>query len=281
MSRAPGLFGLRPTPLGHKWALQFGSYVDLTALPPIPRGAFGHMDKVSGDWGMLMNDQLGCCVVSGSEHCVMLWTAESGSGQAVFDDNCTVANYELLGHYNPDNPDSDQGCDMLYAAEVWMRKGIKDATGKEHKIGLALQLDCGPGYLNMEQFWYASYLFDGVGLGIGVTAAMQQAFADGQPWDASQFDPNNILGGHFVPAMAREGTGLGGVQAFDADVVTWGEKQPITVDGLQAITNTVLVYASPEKLANGKDLEGLSWSDMRADIRKLNRVGALQGIQRL
>lgn len=277
-TRTPGLFGLRPTPLGHRWQLQMSAYVDLKAMPPIPSGAFGHTAMVSKPWGMYKNDELGCCVVSGKQHCLRLWIAEgTGSDTITFSDDTTVKNYELLGHYNPNNPDSDQGCDMLYAAEVWMRHGIWDDAGNLHKIGIALQLECGDGYLNMDQFWYASYLFDGVGLGIGVTPEMQQAFATGTPWDASQYNPYNVVGGHFVPATAREDQD--GVLYPEA--ISWGEPQLFTVSGLQVITNTVLVYASPEKLANGKDLEGLSWSDMRADIRQLNRVGALRGIHRL
>lgn len=282
LRRSPGLFGLRPSPLGHKWALSFGSYVDLTALPPIPTGSFGHTNVVTRPWGMYKNDVLGCCVVSGKQHCLRLWLAEgTGSDTVTFSDDTTVKNYELLGHYNPNDPSSDQGCDMLYAAEVWMRHGIWSDGGKLHKIGIALELESGPGYLNMAQFWYANFLFDGVGLGIGVTPTMQQDFADEVAWDAASYNPADVVGGHFIPAVARESTNLHGQKVLDAEAITWAGTQLITPDGLQAITNTVLVYASQEKLHNGKDMEGLSWSDMRADIRKLNRVGELQGIQRL
>jgi hypothetical protein len=278
MSREVGLFGLRPAPLGHKWALQMSSYMDLSALDPIPAGSFGHTKLVTKPWLIYKNDTLGCCVVSGKQHILRLWLAEgTGSDTITFSDDTTVKNYELLGHYNPENPDSDQGCDMLYAAEKWMRHGIYDDTGKLHKIGIALELESGPGYLNMAQFWYANYFFDGVGLGIGVTPQMQQAFQDEQPWDASTYSPYDVVGGHFVPAVAREDDDGN----YNAEAITWAEPQAITPDGLQAMTNTVLVYASQEKLSNGKDLEGLSWSDMRSDAKKLNRFGALQGIHRL
>jgi hypothetical protein len=276
--RTPGLFGLRPTPLGHKWQLQMDAYVDIKALPPIPAGAFGHTSQVSKPWEMYLNDQLGDCVVAGKQHCLRLWLAEgTGSDTITFDDACTVKNYGLLGHYDPADPSSDQGCDMLYAAEVWMRHGIWDAAGKLHKIGAALQLQCGPGYLNMDQFWTALYLFDGMGLGIGVTPAMQDAFANGQPWDASQYNPYDVVGGHFVPAMCR----MDDNGNLVPEVISWAAGQEVTVPGLKAITNTVLVYLSPEKLNNGKDEEGLGYSDLRADLRMLHRVGSLRGIHRL
>lgn len=285
MSRAVGLFGLRPTPLGHKWQMPLASYMDIKVLPPIPAGAFGHTNKVQGEWGMLCNDSLGCCVVSGAEHETMLWTAEGTAGtrlsQAVFGDDCTVQNYELLGNYTPGDPDTDNGCDMLHAAELRIRKGIVDANGNTHKLGVALELECGPGYLNMDQFWYANYYFDGVGLGISVTPSMQQDFADGVPWDAADYNPAQVVGGHYVPGVAREEVTLHGTTSLETDVVSWGAIQQITVPGLQVITNTVLVYGTQEKLRAGKDLEGLSWSDIRSDIHKLNHIGALRGIHRL
>lgn len=112
--RIPGKFGLRPVPYGHKWELQMDAYADLKALPPLPIGAFGHTSKVTKPWEMYLNDELGDCVVAGKQHCLRLWLAEgTGSDTITFDDACTIRNYELLGHYNPANPDSDQGCDML------------------------------------------------------------------------------------------------------------------------------------------------------------------------
>jgi hypothetical protein len=269
-ARTVGKYGLRLPAPGHKWGFKFSDYVDLTALPPIPAGAFGHMDVVTKPWGIYKNDTLGCCVVSGGEHLVRLWCAEgTGADTVVFDDVATVKNYHAWGNYDPGNPDTDQGCDMIHAADLWIRDGLVDANGNIHKIGIALELDCGTNYLNMDQYWYANYLFDGVGLGILVTSDWQQDFAVGATWDAADFNPNDVVGGHFVPAMARESVNLHGQTVFESDVISWAEKQPITVPGLQVCTTTVMCYATQEKLRNGVDLNGLSWSDMRSDIQKI------------
>lgn len=269
--RTVGKYGLLLPPPGRRAKLKFGDYVDTTSLPPIPKGAFGHMDTVKVPWGMLKNDELGCCVVSGAEHEHMLWHAEIGSPIPVFDDASTVANYELLGGYQPGNPDTDGGCDMVAAAHKRITKGIVDANGERHFLGIALELDCGPGYLNMTQLWYAAWLFDGLGLGILVTPEWEDDFANRKPWDAADYNPDHIAGGHYVPLMAREVETLHGPSStvYDADVVTWGEKQAITTPGLKICTTTVLAYASQEKLRNGKDVDGLSWSDMRADIKRI------------
>ena len=255
MTRTVGKFGLRPTPHGRLLEYKFADFVDATKLPPIPDGDFGHLSLVTKPLDIYLNDQLGDCVVAGSQHETRLWVAEgTGSDSVVFDDASTVKNYELLGNYRPGDPDTDQGCDMVRAAQLRIRDGIVDATGKTHKVGIALQLQPG----NWEQLQYALYLFDGVGIGILVTQEMQQAFADGKPWDVDQFNPNNAEGGHYVPGCARKNG--------NAVVATWGEPQELTRDLYTTPQfNTVTIcYASAEKLRNGVDMEGIAWSQMRS-----------------
>lgn len=263
MTRTVGKFGLRPVPHGMKWSYKFGDFVDLTQLGPIPPGDYGHTKVVTKPWGMYLNDRLGDCVVAAKQHKYRLWDAEgTGSDTVVFDDACTESNYELLGNYDPSNPDSDQGCDMLTAAHLELTHGIIDATGRIHKPGIALQLQAG----NWEQLLYATYYFDGVELGILVTPAMQQAFAEGKPWDRPQFHLSDVEGGHCVEVNARKG-GL-------PELITWGEPQLLTKALYTAPEfNTItMCYASQEKLRHGVDMEGLTWSDMRSAIQKIPHI---------
>jgi hypothetical protein len=268
MTRTVGKYGLRLPEPGRKWQLKLRDYMDITALPPIPAGAFGHMNMVTSPWGMLMNDTLGCCVIAAAEHETMLWTAESGMGMALFNNACTVKNYEEIAGYRPGQFQTDQGCDMLHAAQMRMTKGILDASRNRHKIGAALELDCTPGHINMDQFWYACWLFDGIGLGIQVTNSWERDFEAGTPWDAADWNINDVAGGHCVTAMAREDDN----GKFMIDVVTWGEKHSLTVAGLQAATMTVLVYVTEEKLHKSVDLEGLGWADLQADAKKIQAL---------
>ena len=68
MTRTVGKFGLRPVPHGMRWGMKFGDYVDLTAMPPLPSGDYGHTRQVTRPWGMYLNDQLGDCVVAAKQH---------------------------------------------------------------------------------------------------------------------------------------------------------------------------------------------------------------------
>jgi hypothetical protein len=261
--RTVGKFGLRPVPHGMRWGYKFSDYIDLTQLMPLPSGDYGHTDQVTKPWQMYLNDVLGNCVVAAKQHKIRLWHAEgTGSDTVTFSDDTTVQNYSLFGNYVPGDPDSDQGCDMLTAAHLELTRGVLDDAGNRHKPGIALQLQSG----NWEQLQYAAYLFDGVEIGILVTQDMQTAFANGQPWDLPQFRVEDAEGGHCVPVMCRR-DGL-------PELITWKEPQRLTKALYTApqFNMITMCYASQEKLRNGKDMNGLSWSDMRSDIRRVARL---------
>src|SRR5947209_5093601 len=93
--------------------MAYERYAKVTELPT-PPADFGHYGLVDPGWQMLMNDQLGCCVVSGGEHETMMFAKEAGH-TVTFNDQSTVINYSLIGHYDG-TPESDQGADMEYAA---------------------------------------------------------------------------------------------------------------------------------------------------------------------
>src|SRR5271165_1339972 len=115
-------YKLGKLPAQHKPSnLKFANYVCPWQLPPLP-AQFGH-ERLVTDWGMLLNDQLGCCVISGGEHEHLLWNKEAGK-TVTFDDKATVANYHAIGGYDPNNPDSDQGCDVQVAADYRRKTGL-------------------------------------------------------------------------------------------------------------------------------------------------------------
>jgi hypothetical protein len=115
---------------------------------------------------------------------------------------------------------------------------------------------------NFEQLKYATYYFDGVGVGIEVPDVYQQLFADGQPWDAVA-NPN-IDGGHYITSVAwRDGMPV---------LVTWGRPQPMTQAGYEEFNDETYAYLTVEKLRSGVSLEGLEVAELDDDIRMLTAV---------
>lgn len=229
--------------------LKLASYIDASVLPKPPT-EFGH-ERLVTQWGMLGNDNAGCCVWSGAGHEVMLWNREAGR-TANITTTSTLRNYSLVTGYNPNDPSTDQGTDMQVAASYRRKTGLLDAGGKRHKIGAYVALK--PGDLN--ELWYATYLFDGVGIGVAFPSQWMDAFNAGKPWDAVRRP--KIEGGHYITDAAK--------RAGNSVIVTWGQTTPLTPRGYQQFNDESLAYLTEEKLVNGKSLEGFDLATLRKDL---------------
>jgi hypothetical protein len=229
--------------------LKFANYLDTTVLPKPPT-TFGH-ERLVTQWGMLGNDNAGCCVWSGAGHEVMLWNREAGKSVNITTTS-TLRNYSLVTGYDPNDPSTDQGTDMEEAAKYRRKTGLLDADGKRHKIGAYIALEPG----NLTQLWYATYLFDGVGVGVEFPAQWMDAFNKGRAW--GKVSRPKMEGGHYISAVARRNS--------RATIVSWGAAVPLTTGGYQQFNDETIAYLTEEKLVNGKSLEGFDINQLRADL---------------
>jgi hypothetical protein len=221
--------------------MAYNRYAKVPELPT-PPADFGHYDLVDPGWQMLMNDQLGCCVVSGGEHETMMFAKEAGNTVA-FDDQSTVINYSLIGHYDG-TPESDQGSDMEYAARVRRRHGLVDASGNYHRTVAYTSVQ----YNNLAELAVTTYLYGATGLGVIMTEAQMEQFAAGQPWD---YVANaKEIGGHYVPLVGRK-DGL-------FYVVTWGKLHPVQPRFIVEQADEAVVNFSTEALVKNVSLEGFN-----------------------
>jgi hypothetical protein len=246
--------------------LRFADYAD-TATLPTPPASFGH-DRLVGSWGMLLNDRIGDCAIAGALHETMLWNLEAGVALPITNKSA-LTNYENVTGYKPgpelENPDAppnptDQGTDIPTLIKYRYTTGVSDDAGRPHKIGGAVALEPG----NWEQLIYATYYFDGVGVGLQLPEQWQDAFADGKPWD--KLRRPNIEGGHYVTAVAARDNNV--------VLVSWGGEVEITKAGYEQFSDESFAYLSVEKLKNGVDLDGLNLSALSADLPELLDVGA-------
>jgi hypothetical protein len=174
--------------------LKFANYVDTSVLLK-PPASFGH-ERLVTNWGMLGNDKAGCCLWSGAGHEVMLWNREAGRSVNITTTS-TLRNYSLVTGYDPVTGANDDGTDMEEAAKYRRQVGLLDADGQRHKIGAYIALEPG----NITQLWYATYLFDGVGIGVEFPSQWMDAFNKRRTW-GRVFRPK-LEGGHYIPGVAK------------------------------------------------------------------------------
>lgn len=232
--------------------LKWRDYIDRTALPPLPKPPFGHADLVK-NWLMLANDQLGDCVIAGQCHDAMLDNAEAGNAITFTDQNAIDA-YSAACGYNPNDPNSDQGCDIRSVLKFCQQTGLKDASGNVHKIDAFVSLD----QTNMLEIYESIYLFGKAKLGVQLPQSAIDQTNNGQPWTVVSGSP--VLGGHDVEVVEVLENG-------DILVITWGQTQVMTQAFFSKYCDEAWSPLSKEMLTNkGISLEGFNWEQLTADL---------------
>lgn len=183
-------------------------------LPPTPK-AFGWEYKVpKAGWGMMGNDEAGNCVVAMAGHLILTWTSQKGKPMAPTTEQCLRVYKELTG-WTPGDDASDTGLVLVDFLDYWRWTGLPctDAKGNEvkHKILGHASVDI----RNVAQLNAATYIFEGIGLGI---QCPQSAVDDTSNWAVVPNSP--IAGGHAIP---RVGYGRKGNH-----IISWGLSIPVT-----------------------------------------------------
>jgi len=172
----------------------------------------GYIDRVI-NWPMFLNDSLGDCVCAAMAHIEQQADAYTGRPYTITDGDVLRA-YEKIGGYNPNDPSTDQGCDMLTALKYWRTCGIG-----HKKIKAFVSVD----YKNHEEVAQAIWLFGSVftGLALPITAQNQK-----RCWSVVSMEGNGSFGswgGHCVPLV-----GYNLQKPAGAMCVTWGETVAVT-----------------------------------------------------
>ena len=259
-------YKLGKAPATPHYGLKLRDYVTSSDLPTVP-DTFGH-EALVRDWGVLGNDEVGDCAIAGPFHAEMLWCA-MGKRSIKVNTKCTLEEYSEITGYDPKaydpftntNP-TDNGSNVQDVAEFWRTIGLKDASGKRHKIDCYLALEPG----NLNELYQAMYLFGCVGIGIGCPVEFQTAFANGQAWDA--LPTPHIEGGHYILGTGRLPGSYRGKQYPDGliNVVTWGRNQVMTPAAYQQFNDESFVYLNEEMLVKGKSIDGFDLDQLIADM---------------
>jgi hypothetical protein len=231
----------------------------LPGVLPTPPAEISYVVKVPS-WPMLLNDQLGDCVIAAMGHMVQQWTyfASNGAAMQTMTDAEALAAYEAIGGYDPSDPSTDQGCDMLTALNYWRNKGIM-VGGKLHKIGGFVEINRTIADLR-ETTWLFGDAFTGLALPTAVQGADKWTVPNGGIYGAAG-QPGG-WGGHCVPAMAES--------PETATCITWAERLKMSHNFFGDYCDEAYAVLSEDWLTSqGETLAGFNLAQLRKDIAAL------------
>src|SRR5665213_2732493 len=111
--------------------LKFETYF---AAKPLVYPSFCTWSKRISSWPMLLNNQLGNCTCASALHMEQAWSTNAG-GSFIPTDAQALTAYKAFG-YDPSDPSTDQGADMLSVLKYWKSTGIGG-----NKIGAFASID--------------------------------------------------------------------------------------------------------------------------------------------
>jgi len=199
------------------------------------------------------NDRLYDCTAAAKAHLVQVWTLDESGNAFVPAVSDVIAFYSGSTGYNPADPSTDQGGDMLTVAKYFQSTGIAG-----HIIKAYASVD----FRDLIKVKQGVNLFGGVDIGIGVTDLAEQQFDAGLPWTLDPTDTQNPEG-HDVPILGYTADGY-----FIA--ATWGGLIKIDPIFFAARVDEAFVYVSPDWAPTCKTAPcGVAIGDLISDSRDL------------
>lgn len=231
--------------------LRFASYAPLDRLPaPPPARNWGR--TMPRAWGMMRNDQLGCCTVSAAAHLIQTWTAQNNR-LITPSDGSVVAAYSAITGYSPDKPGTDAGANMLDVLKFWRTTGID-----RHRITAFAAVDRDPTHLKI-----ATNLFGGLYVGAQLPLSAKRQSGWIVPAVPSADDRGGSWGGHAMELVAYDRSGV--------TFVTWGREQKASWAWVAAYVDEAFACISPEWIdENARAPSGFELDDLLADLSRLS-----------
>jgi hypothetical protein len=241
--------GRRP-PRHDPRTLQLTNYLRPELLPPAPP-ATDWGAKVTS-WPMMANDRIGDCTTAAAGHCIQEWTTDVGN-PAVIPDSAVIAAYAAISGYDPATGQHDVGATEIDLLNYWRKTGIG-----AHQIDSYVALEPG----NLEHVRDAVYIFGNcyIGLALPATAQRQAIWSVPPGGPVGQGAPGS-WGGHAVPVVAYDASGL--------TVVTWGALQRMTWGFWSAYCDEAYAVLSTDWLAANQAPNGLDLTALHQDLAQV------------
>jgi len=231
--------------------LKLSNYLTI-ALPPPP--AQIDWTQNTSEWGMMKNDQLGCCTIAAAAHAIQIWSKNSSLEITVTDDDILAA-YEAWDGYNPADPTTDTGGIELNVLNNFKKLGLA-----QHKL-LAFASILTANTIEVQQ---AISLFGGIYIGVGLplSAQTQGVWDVDVTADADTTAPWS-WGGHAVFVVAYDQVGL--------TCITWGILKKMTWAFWHKYCDEAYALIGQDWFSSsGVDPTGLNISQLEMDLQQIH-----------
>ncbi len=241
--------GRRP-PDPNKVVLRLRDYLRITRTTQNPPTTIDFLSKATAAVSQVyLNDQLGCCVISGKAHSVGIWTGnESGTPVIATDAEIRTA-YNFCGS-------GDNGCVITDVLDRMKANGLIFG-GQVHTIAGYVAVD----WTNPLELQSGIALFGAPTFGINLT---QEWANDPATWGVVSGSDAQVVGGHDVPG--------GGYDVNGVTICTWGGTRKITwaAIGVKTWIEEAYCLLSPDWYAkNNLDPMGVDVVTLQADLAAL------------
>jgi hypothetical protein len=234
----------------------------LPGLPPPPPTCDYTEAATAALAEMYENDALGDCVVAAIEHVEGVLTGNANPPPLLYTDTQTTAFYAAACGYVPDNPNTDEGCDIQQTLAYWENNG--SPAGSTHTIVGYLAVDP----TNVTELQTALWLFENLVFGVELPDAWINPIpsTSGFVWDvAGPPDPEN---GHCFPGVAYAAEGV--------TISTWAMTGLVTNAAIaeyaaSPVNGELYVVISQDQLNAASQLapNGFDWAQLVADFQAL------------
>jgi len=227
----------------------------LRDCPPAPEQCF-YQQRVH-DWGMMLNDQIGDCVIAAMGHMLEQWTTYADGSPYIPTNQQILDAYRDISGYVLGDPSTDNGCDLLTSLSYWRKTGLS-----YHKIAAFAEIH------TLEELHQAVYLFGNAIIGL----ALPQTAQDQTQWFIDDTDPALSVpgswGGHCVPIVG-----------YDENLetcISWGGKLSMTPnffrrysDEAYAVVSADWIEKNADAGADGKSPSGFDIAQLEADLQQI------------
>jgi hypothetical protein len=171
-----------------------------------------------------------CCVFASGCHHIGTWTGNTSAEQIATEKDALDA-YSLFTGFNPADPSTDQGANMLDVATRWRNTAIFG-----HKIAAFAAVDL----KRLDLVAAAMYLFGGLWIGWALPKAWQGA-------DSWTMSPGGILTGDWAPgSWGGHATHLPASSPKLLGAKTWAEDMPVEIPAFEAYAEEGYVLISED-----------------------------------